>query len=235
MSFRIFAGNLAFSVTDEDLRTTFSKFGSVTYAKVILDRDTGKSRGFGFVEMDSEEAGKKALAELDGSDCQGRQLRLKEAEPRQSGGGGGPRRDGPRRSGPPSDRRGPPPRRDGPGGPRRDSRGDAPQRTYPGEDAAPQRRRAEQKKRPPGADERRGPAANQGKPQEKVRGGAKNRFRVHHDDDDDDIDLFGKFDEDDEYDITQIEGVELGGDDDSGGGIDIGGVGLPKNEPGKTQ
>lgn len=228
MSFRIFAGNLAFQVTDDDLKEAFSAFGSVTFARVILDRDTGKSRGFGFVEMESEDSGKKAIAALDGQDLKGRQLRLREAEPRQAGGGGGGGggdRRGPRPGGGGGDR--PPPRGDRPSRPRDGGGGG---HSMPGGDDS--RRREQRRKstddrsRKPGggsggAGGGGGPAgANQGRPAEKVRGGARNRF-VHEDDDDDDIDLFGKFHEDDDVDYTDLE---IGGDDDEnegGGGIDL--------------
>lgn len=80
----IYVGNLSFRATDEDLRTLFSEFGDVTSAKVVMDRETGRSRGFGFVEMADNSAGKDAIEALDGQDHQGRSLKVNEAKPRES-------------------------------------------------------------------------------------------------------------------------------------------------------
>jgi RNA recognition motif-containing protein len=88
----IYVGNLAFGCTDEDLRTAFEAYGNVSSAKVVRDRDTGQSRGFGFVEMPADDEARKAIEGLNDQDHMGRQLRVNEArprEPRSSGGGGG--------------------------------------------------------------------------------------------------------------------------------------------------
>ncbi len=87
----IYVGNLPFNTTEEELESLFSQFGSVSRAAIIMDRDTGRSRGFGFVEMDNEDEGRKAIEELNGTAFNGRTLTVNEARPRQqrSGGGGG--------------------------------------------------------------------------------------------------------------------------------------------------
>jgi RNA recognition motif-containing protein len=86
----IFVSNLSFNVQDEDLREFFAPYGEVTSAKIINDRETGRSRGFGFVEMSDEASAKKAIAELDGGDVEGRTIKVMEAKPKgeKSGGGG---------------------------------------------------------------------------------------------------------------------------------------------------
>lgn len=89
----IYVGNLPFSYDSSSLESLFSPHGAVTSASVISDRDTGRSRGFGFVEM-SDEDGRKAIEELNGHDIDGRRLTVNEARPRTGGGGGGGRRDG---------------------------------------------------------------------------------------------------------------------------------------------
>ena len=86
----IYVSNLSFNVGDEDLKNLFSPYGDVTSAKVISDKFTGKSRGFGFVEMSNDESAKKAIAELDNTDFSGRAVRVSEARPKEdrpSGGG----------------------------------------------------------------------------------------------------------------------------------------------------
>lgn len=89
----IFVSNLSFNVQDEDLREFFSPYGEVTSAKVITDKLTGKSRGFGFVEMSDDAAAQKAIAELDNGTVDGRTIKVTEAKPREDrpsrGGGGG--------------------------------------------------------------------------------------------------------------------------------------------------
>ena len=88
----IYVGNLSYSVTEEDLNAMFSEFGDVTSAKLIMDRDTGRSKGFAFVEMSGEDAGQKAIDELNGRDVGGRSLTVNKARPREErprGGGGG--------------------------------------------------------------------------------------------------------------------------------------------------
>ena len=89
----IHVSNLSFNVNDEDLRDFFAEYGEVSSAKVITDKYTGKSRGFGFVEMPDDEAAKKAIAELDNGVVEGRTIRVSEARPKEerpsNGGGGG--------------------------------------------------------------------------------------------------------------------------------------------------
>ena len=95
----IFVGNLAYGVTDRDLRAAFEAFGQVTSASVILDKMTGKSRGFGFIEMPNQQEATAAIAGLNQKDIGGRPIRANEALPRESrprreersfdGGGGG--------------------------------------------------------------------------------------------------------------------------------------------------
>lgn len=90
----IYVSNLSFNVQDEDLREFFASYGEITSAKVIMDKVTGKSRGFGFVEMPDDEAAKKAIAELDNATVEGRNIRVNEARPKEdrparSGGGYG--------------------------------------------------------------------------------------------------------------------------------------------------
>lgn len=92
----IHVSNLSFNVTDEDLREFFTEYGEVSSAKVIMDKFTGKSRGFGFVEMPDDEAAKKAISELDNGVVEGRTIRVSEARPREERGstGGGNRNGG---------------------------------------------------------------------------------------------------------------------------------------------
>lgn len=79
----IYVGNLPYSVKSEELREAFEPYGTVTSAEVIFDRRTKRSRGYGFVEMSDDEAGRKAIAALNGSDFQGRELRVDESQPRE--------------------------------------------------------------------------------------------------------------------------------------------------------
>lgn len=95
----IYVSNLSFNIQDEDLREFFAEYGDVSSAKVITDKFTGKSRGFGFVEMSDDEAAKKAIAELDQASVDNRTIRVMEAKPKEdkpsrSGGGGGFRSNG---------------------------------------------------------------------------------------------------------------------------------------------
>ncbi len=83
MSKNIYVGNLSWSVTDSDLRNLFSEFGEIISARVIEDRETGRSRGFGFVEMDDAGAA-KAIQSLNGKEVGGRGLKVNEAQPRES-------------------------------------------------------------------------------------------------------------------------------------------------------
>ena len=92
----IFVGNLSFSTTEDELRQIFEPFGQVDRVSIMTDRDTGRSRGFGFVEMASNEDGEKAITALNGSQVGGRTLNVNEARPkteRAGGGGGGGFRD----------------------------------------------------------------------------------------------------------------------------------------------
>ena len=92
----IYVGNLSYETTDDDLRQAFGAFGKVASATVIMDRDTGKSRGFGFVEMPEQAEAQAAIAGLNGKELQSRTLTVNEARPPQQrggGGGGGGRRD----------------------------------------------------------------------------------------------------------------------------------------------
>ena len=91
MGTRLYVGNLPYSVTELDLRDLFAGLGTVTDAKIVTDRETGRPRGFGFVEMSTEDEARKAIDELNGRDVQGRQVAVKEAEERGRGGGGGGR------------------------------------------------------------------------------------------------------------------------------------------------
>jgi RNA recognition motif-containing protein len=79
----IYVSNLSFNVTDDDLRGFFESYGAVASAKVITDKFTGKSRGFGFVEMNDDEAAKTAIKELDGGVVEGRTIKVNEAKPRE--------------------------------------------------------------------------------------------------------------------------------------------------------
>jgi cold-inducible RNA-binding protein len=92
----IFVGNLSFNTSEDELRTLFEPFGQVDRISIMTDRDTGRSRGFGFVEMASNEDGDKAITALNGSQVGGRTINVNEARPkteRTGGGGGGGGRD----------------------------------------------------------------------------------------------------------------------------------------------
>ncbi len=97
----IYVSNLSFNVQDDDLRGFFEEYGEVTSARVVMDKMTQRSRGFGFVEMSDDAAAQKAIAELDGASVEGRNIRVTVAKPREErtggggfngGGGGGNRR-----------------------------------------------------------------------------------------------------------------------------------------------
>lgn len=90
----IYVGNLPWSTNDDDLRTLFQEFGDVDGARVIMDRETGRSRGFGFVQMPSNDEANKAIESLNGQDYNGRPLRVNESQPKPRGGGGGGGRGG---------------------------------------------------------------------------------------------------------------------------------------------
>ena len=86
---KIYVGNLSYDADDDDLRDAFSPHGEVASASVLTDRYSGRSRGFGFVEMPGNEEAEAAIAALNGSDHMGRALTVNEARPRESNGGGG--------------------------------------------------------------------------------------------------------------------------------------------------
>jgi RNA recognition motif-containing protein len=88
MSIKLYVGNLSFQTSSEDLRDLFSQAGTVESASVVEDRDTGRSRGFGFVEMSSREEGEAAIAQFNGKEFGGRNLTVNEARPREDRGGG---------------------------------------------------------------------------------------------------------------------------------------------------
>jgi RNA recognition motif-containing protein len=92
MATKLFIGSLAYSTTSERLRDAFARFGSVESASVVTDRDTGRSRGFGFVEMASMEEAKEAVAGLNGVELDGRRINVEFAKPAGSSAAGGPRR-----------------------------------------------------------------------------------------------------------------------------------------------
>jgi len=85
----IYVGNLSYNTTDADLREAFAQFGEVADARVIMDKYTDRSRGFGFVEMPNRSEAEEAISKLDGQDLQGRTLKVNEARPRDDRGGGG--------------------------------------------------------------------------------------------------------------------------------------------------
>ncbi len=91
MSKKLYVGNLPFSSTEEDLRSVFERHGSVESVNVITDRETGRPRGFAFVEMSEESAATDAIRARDGSDLGGRNIKVNEAQDRQRGGAGGER------------------------------------------------------------------------------------------------------------------------------------------------
>lgn len=106
MAKKLYVGNLSYSVDDATLHAEFSKFGAVDSARVIMDRDSGRSKGFGFVEMGSDEEAERAISGLNGREMSGRQINVSEARPQAPreggggrGGGGGFRSGGPRGGG----------------------------------------------------------------------------------------------------------------------------------------
>jgi len=80
---KLFVGNLPFQLTEDELHNHFGAFGSVVSAKIITDRESGRSRGFGFVEMPNDEEARSAIAELDGKEMRGREIRVSEAKPQE--------------------------------------------------------------------------------------------------------------------------------------------------------
>jgi RNA recognition motif-containing protein len=91
MSTKLYVGNLPFSATDESLMHAFSECGTVNSAKVILDRDSGRSKGFGFIEMSTQDEAQKSISQLNGAQFDGRAINVSEAKPQapRTGGGGG--------------------------------------------------------------------------------------------------------------------------------------------------
>ena len=89
MSNKLYVGNLSFRVTSEDLEEYFAAAGAVDSANVVIDRETGRSRGFGFVEMSTEDEANSAIAQFNGQEYDGRNLVVNEARPREDRGGGG--------------------------------------------------------------------------------------------------------------------------------------------------
>ena len=85
----IYVGNLGYEVTDEELQTAFTEYGDVESARIISDRFSGRSRGFGFVEMANDDEARAAIAALHSKEWKGRTLTVNEARPREGGGGGG--------------------------------------------------------------------------------------------------------------------------------------------------
>jgi RNA recognition motif-containing protein len=91
---KLYVGNLTYGVTDADLETMFAPFGTVQSAQVIMDRDTGRSKGFGFVEMGSSAEATAAIEAMNGKEVEGRKLTVNEARPKEDRGGGGGGRSG---------------------------------------------------------------------------------------------------------------------------------------------
>ena len=89
MGRKLYVGNLTYGVTNSDLEKMFAAHGTVESAQVITDRDTGRSKGFGFVEMGSDQEAQAAIAAMSGKEVEGRQLTVNEAKPREDRGGGG--------------------------------------------------------------------------------------------------------------------------------------------------
>ena len=89
MGNKLYVGNLPYQVRDSDLEQAFSQFGQVTSAKVMMERETGRSKGFGFVEMSSDQEAQVAIGALNGKELDGRTLTVNEARPKEGGGGRG--------------------------------------------------------------------------------------------------------------------------------------------------
>ena len=94
MSTKLYVGNLSFNTTTQDLEEMFGAHGTVESTNIIEDRETGRSRGFGFIEMSTKEEGENAISTLNGKEVDGRALTVNEAKPRESNGGGGGNRGG---------------------------------------------------------------------------------------------------------------------------------------------
>lgn len=89
MSMKLYVGNLSFNTSTQDLENIFAAIGTVDSTNIIEDRETGRSRGFAFVEMSSKEEGQNAISQLDGKEIDGRSLKVNEAKPRENNNGGG--------------------------------------------------------------------------------------------------------------------------------------------------
>lgn len=94
MSMKLYVGNLSFNTSQQDLTELFGTVGTVESTSIIEDRETGRSRGFGFVEMSSKEEGTNAIAQMNGKEIDGRELKVNEAKPQENRGGGGGGRGG---------------------------------------------------------------------------------------------------------------------------------------------
>ncbi len=94
MAMKLYVGNLSFQTSTDELKEMFAKIGTVESVTIVEDRDTGRSRGFGFVEMASREEGQKAIAELNGKEMNGRPMTVNEAKQKEERGRGGPRGGG---------------------------------------------------------------------------------------------------------------------------------------------
>ncbi len=88
---KIYVGNLSYSTGDKELEQLFSKFGTVAESKVITDRETGRSKGFGFIEMSNQAEGEEAIKQLDGKEVEGRNIKVNVAKPKEDGPRRGPR------------------------------------------------------------------------------------------------------------------------------------------------
>jgi RNA recognition motif-containing protein len=91
---KLYVGNLSFQTTEDQLSQLFAEYGTVGRASIVTDRDTGRSRGFGFVEMGSDQEAQAAISALDGTMVEGRTIQVNVARPREGGGGRGPGRGG---------------------------------------------------------------------------------------------------------------------------------------------
>ncbi|MDZ7776125.1 MAG: RNA-binding protein [Bacteroidales bacterium] len=89
----IYVGNLHYEISEDQLKEIFEEYGEVTSSKIISDRETGRSKGFGFIEMANEEEANQAISELNDAELKGRNMRVNEARERTEGGGGGGKRD----------------------------------------------------------------------------------------------------------------------------------------------
>jgi len=94
MGNKLYVGNLSYEVQDGDLQQLFAQYGTVTSARVVMDRDSGRSKGFGFVEMSTDEEAEACISALNGQEVGGRALTVNEARPKEGGSGGGDRRGG---------------------------------------------------------------------------------------------------------------------------------------------